>query len=200
MGNGRKIFLSLGLLVFFFSAATSYLILQIDELAKSEEEGLALASSEVAVPTTFLWQEAYEVCSLYELDCTARQFEAEKEVEERLAKLDLQEIAKIYPLPEWSVVEHNKDIIMTRNLPGLCPEHKKIYHFGVNAGGNYLAVLYGPHQVGTDGGVYLLTDIAWRDITPEEQKKILQGEYEFYFKEDMIVALDSFSELAKKDE
>ena len=43
-----------------------------------------------------------------------------------------------------------------------------------------------------------MTDIAWQQISRDEQEKILDGEYEFYLQEDMITALDSFSELNRK--
>ena len=200
MDKSNRLLLAAGVLIFCFSAALTYLILDIQSMVEQREESLALVNSEAIPPPTFVWQEKYIVCQLYELDCEPQKIDGEQMREDVLAGLALVEIANRYPLPEWSVTEEKQQITLTKNLDGLCPKHKKIYHFGANASGEYLAVLYGPHQVGNSGGTYLLTDIAWQKISLEEREKIMQGEYEFYFQEDMIAALDSFSELNMKYE
>ena len=199
MDKANRLLLAAGTLIFCFSAALTYLVLDIQSMAE-QEKNTALANSEVAAPPTFIWQERYEVCKLYELDCKPQKIDGEQAAEEVLASLELAEIADKYALPEWSVTADKEQIVLTKNLAGLCPKHKKIYHFGKNESGEYLAVLYGPYQVGGGGGTYLLTDIAWQQISTEEQEKILQGDYEFYLQEDMITALDSFSELNAKYE
>ena len=180
--------------IFCFSAALTYLILDIQNMAE-QEENISLVNSEAVVPLTFIWQERYEVCQLYKLDCKPQKIDGEEAAEQVLAGLELEEIANQYPLPEWSVAADKQNIILTKNLAGICPKHKKVYHFGRNSTGEYLAVFYGPHQVGNAAGTYLLTDIVWQQISRAEQEKILQGVYEFYWHEDMITALDSFSEL-----
>ena len=124
MDKAKRLLTAAGILVFCFSAALTYLILDIQNMTR--EENIASANSEAAVPLTFVWQESYEVCQLYGLDCEPQKIAGEQAAEEVLAGLELVEIANQYPLPEWSVTAEKEKITLTKNLAGLCPKHKRV--------------------------------------------------------------------------
>ena len=109
-------------------------------------------------------------------------------------QLNLNDIRTLYPSPQWLIIEDGKNISLTHLLDGLCPEHKKIMHLGVNQSGEYLTVCYGPSKVSSLGGVYLVSDIPLISLSTEEQDKLLHGYYESSNYEELQGILDSFSE------
>lgn len=195
MDQRKTILISGGLLLFCASAALSYLITQVQEMEIPQQEQWTAASMDPAAPKKFVWLEQYTVCALYELDCEPEQIEGDAGAEKEIADLELAEIAARYPLPDWSVASDDQTVTMTKNLPGMCSNHKQIYHLGVNESGEYLTVFYGPAQVGAAGGAYLITDTSWSKLSQEEREKILAGSYQFQEQEDLIAILDSFSEI-----
>lgn len=195
MDPQKKLLLPAGFLLFFASLALSFLIVQVQATELIEEEGSKTANSEPQAVGTIQWQSRYTVCALYDLDCAPEPLAVTPEQSEELKGLALTDIALKYPIPEWTVRAENNQTIIIKNLEGLCPLHKEMYHLGPNESGEYIAVYYGPGVIGAAGGAYLVTDTALRNLPEEEKQKIAQGSYEFVSQEDLISLLDSFSEM-----
>ena len=193
----RKFFMAGACLLFVFSAAMGFLLNEIYEghynLPEQESQ---LADTEPQKPRQFYWEERYELCELYQLDCEAVRQPGDTATEEMLRDLPLQELAGRYPGPDWTVSENAEQVVtICRNRPGLCPQHQKIYHLGSNETGQYVAVYYGPSAVGSAAGAFLVTDVLLDHLSPEQLWELEQGQYEFYSQDELISMLDNLSEL-----
>ena len=86
-------------------------------------------------------------------------------------------------------------VTICHNIAGLCPEHRQMYHLGVNENGQYVAVYYGPSAVGSEAGAFLVTDVPVNRLSPQQCNELQEGVYEYYSQDELIAMLDNFSEL-----
>ena len=194
--QNKKFFAAVICLLFVFSASMGFLITEIYEGQFNLPEQTSLsADSQPQKPRQFRWVERYNLCELYQLDDTTDQVEGDLATEEMLRDLSLGELASRYPMPEWTVTEIDGTVEICREIEGLCPEHKQMYHLGINENGQYLAVYYGPSAVGNAAGAFLVTDVLVEKLSPEQQSELLEGAYEYYSQDELISVLDNFSEL-----
>lgn len=194
--NSKKFFTAAACLLFVFSAAMGFLLNEIYEGHYNlPEQGIVSADSQPQKPRQFCWEERYELCELYDLDCEAKVLEGDAATEDMLRELPLYELASRYPAPDWAVSETNNIVTICRNVAGLCEMHRQMYHLGGNENNQYLAVYYGPSTVGNAAGAFLVTDVLLEKMTPEQRNDLEQGKYEFYSQDELISVLDNFSEL-----
>ena len=190
--------------LFVGSAGMSYLLMEIEagNYNKTESQAAALdmntntsANTEPQPSRQFAWEEQYELCALYALGCKAKPMEVEGSVEAQLQPLSLSELADLYPLPEWNIREQEHVVTIQHNLAGLCSKHRSVYHLDGNETGQYLAVYYGPSNVGTAAGAFLVTDVLLSKLSPDQLVELYAGDYEYYSQDELIAVLDNFSEL-----
>lgn len=143
-------------------------------------------------PYQFSFWESYALCEEYNLGCKPTKLATQMPAD--FLRLNLEDIRALYPSPQWLIIEDGKNVSITHLLDGLCAEHKKIMHLGVNESGEYLTICYGPSKVSSLGGVYLVSDIPLVGLSAEEQDKVLHGAYESSSYEELQGILDSFSE------
>lgn len=143
-------------------------------------------------PYHFSFFESYALCEEYNLGCKPTVLNIEPTAE--LAMLSLDDIRTLYPSPQWLVIADESEVSITHLLDGLCAEHKKTLHLGVNQSGEYITICYGPSEISSQGGVYLISDVKLSNLTTQEQDKILHGYYESTNYEELQGILDSFSE------
>lgn len=195
-GQNKKFFIAVVCLLFVFSASMGFLVTEIYEghFNLPEQDSLS-ADSEPQKPRKFRWEERYSLCELYQQDDEVDVLDGDVATEKMLRDLSLSELASRYPMPEWTVTEKDGTVIICRVIEGLCPEHKQMYHLGVNENGQYLAVYYGPSAVGNAAGAFLVTDVLVDKLSPEQCNELMEGSYEFYSQDELISVLDNFSEL-----
>ncbi len=198
--NDRKTFYVAVICVLFAaSAAMGFLLNEIYEGRYNlKEQGGAVVSAdaEPQKPRTFQWQESYELCELYKLDCEPVALPGNMATETMLKELSLTQLMERYPMPDWTITE-NSDRVVTicQHVRGLCDVHQKVYHLGVNESGQYVAVYMGPSAVGDAGGAFLVTDVPVEKLSAEQRLELEAGTYEYYSQDDLISMLDNFSEL-----
>ncbi len=145
--------------------------------------------------TEIILQERFEVCEKYGLKCQDYNSNIAEQVRNDLNGLSLAELERLYPEGTWQIEKHSENsILLIKRVAGLCPEHKKIYHLGLNATGDYVTVYYGPSVVKEEGGIFKISEIQVKDLPEKYQDKIKNGQIEFYNEEEIIATLDSFSE------
>lgn len=149
-------------------------------------------AANIIEPYQLTFLESYALCEEYNLGCTPTALPIEPTAE--LALLSLDDIRALYPSPQWLVIANKQEITITHLLDGLCAEHKKTLHLGVNQSGEYLTICYGPSEISSQGGVYLISDVKLSNLSATEQDKILHGYYESNNYEELQGILDSFSE------
>ncbi len=194
--NSKKFFTAVACLLFVFSAAMGFLLNEIYEGHYNlPEQEILSADSQPQKPRQFRWEERYELCELYELDCEAQALEGDAATEDLLRELPLAELASRYPAPDWTVSETDNVVTVCRNVAGLCEIHRQMYHLGSNENHQYLAVYFGPSAVGNAAGAFLVTDVLLEKLSPEQRNDLEQGKYEFYSQDELISVLDNFSEL-----
>lgn len=176
------------LTVFLGSCFLGYEMLHDEESLRPE----IMQTADLIEPYQFDFWESYALCEEYNLGCAPVRLAMQ--MPNDFLQLNLNDIRTLYPSPQWLIIEDGKNISLTHLLDGLCPEHKKIMHLGVNQSGEYLTVCYGPSKVSSLGGVYLVSDIPLISLSAEEQDKLLHGYYESSNYEELQGILDSFSE------
>lgn len=194
----KNFFAAMLMLGFLFagSAGMSYLLMEVNANSYNlSAEQLAAVQAAPEKPRTFLWKEQYALCAMYDLGCKAEQMAVDESVEAQIRELSLNELAELYPLPEWTIEAHDNEVIILHNLEGLCRMHHNIYHLGCSANGQYVAVYYGPGSVGSSAGAFLVTDVPLNRLSVEQQAALHAGSYEYYSQDDLIAMLDNFSEL-----
>lgn len=194
----EKIFyLAVACVLFVSATAIGFLLNEIYEGRYNlPEEPIASADTQPQKPRRFQWEERYELCELYALDCEAVAKPGDEATETMLKELSLGELASRYPMPDWTVTENDDNVItICRMIHGLCEVHQNVYHFGINESGQYLAVYFGPSAVGNAAGAFLVTDVLLDRLSPEQRMDLDAGVYEFYSQDDLIATLDNFSEL-----
>ena len=184
--RGRGIFLLVTLLI---SIGAGYSLMN-DQPAN--EEQTVTPTLDLIEPYHFSFWESYALCEEYNLGCKPVSLAMEMPAE--FLQMNIENLRELYPQPAWLVLEDGKEVSITHLLDGLCAEHKKIMHLGVNQSGEYLTICYGPAKVSSLGGVYLVSDIPLLSLTAEEQDKVLHGAYESSSYEELQGILDSFSE------
>lgn len=185
-------------LLFVFSAAMGFLMTEVYEghynLPETEKNTL-LADAEPQKPRQFRWEERYQLCEQYQLDCAPVAQTGDANTEALLRSLSLSELANRYPLPEWGISEADGVVTICHNVAGLCPTHQQSYHLGSNENGQYLAVYFGPSTVGDAAGAFLITDVPLDRLSAEQIADMHAGRYEYYSQDELIAVLDNFSEL-----
>lgn len=88
----------------------------------------------------FRWLEEYSVCAQHGLSCQPIVLQGDEATETMLRDLPLSQLAERYMLPEWRISEMEETVTICRNREGMCPEHKQMYHLGLNENGQYMAV------------------------------------------------------------
>lgn len=183
-------------LIFTGSVGIGYLLTEIDAGNYNlSEQQIAAAQAEPEKLRTFAWKEQYALCAMYQLDCKATPMTVDESVEAQIKQFTLHELAEVYPLPEWEIKERDTEVTIMHNLEGLCDVHRSIYHLGSNATGQYVAVYYGPSDVGEDAGTFLVTDVPVSRLSTEQKAALSAGEYEYRSQDDLIAMLDNLSEL-----
>ncbi|MDK2823836.1 MAG: hypothetical protein PWQ67_2355 [Clostridia bacterium] len=148
----------------------------------------------VTTETKVVLKEEYKVCQKYNLPCTGEEKLLTGSAREQLNGLTIEEISKKYA-QENKIVRRENDIVNIITLfEGLCSQHKKIWHLGLNNSGDYIAVYYGPGDVQNEGGIYKVTEIPINNLPLDYQEKIKTYKLEFYQEEELIATLDSISE------
>ncbi len=201
-GSCKKTFyLAVFCVLFTGAAAMGFLLNEIYEERynlpeSSSEQNIMSADAEPQKQRTFQWQQCYELCQLYDLDCEPVEQTGDAATEEMLRSLSLSELIDRYPIPDWTITEDQQQVVtICRNMRGLCEIHQKVYHLGINESGQYLAVYMGPSAVGDAGGAFLVTDILADRLSAEQRMELEAGAYEYYSQDDLISMLDNFSEL-----
>lgn len=183
-------------LLFAGSVGLSFLLTEIEAGHYNlSDKQIAVANVEPQKPRTFAWQQRYALCALYSLDCKAESMEVDESVEAQIKNFTLGELAEVYPLPEWTVQEADSTVTITHNLEGLCKTHHKFFHLGSSENGQYVAVYYGPSDVGSSAGAFLVTDVPLNRLSPEQVTELHAGAYEYRSQDDLIAMLDNLSEL-----
>lgn len=183
-------------LLFTGSAGLGYLLTEIHAGDYNlPEKQIAAANVEPDEPRTFTWKEQYALCAVYHLGCKAKLMDVEESVEAQIKQFTLPELAEVYPLPEWQVEEYDNEVTIIHNLEGLCNVHHGMYHLGGSENGQYVAVYYGPSNVGTAAGAFLVTDVPLDRLNQEQRTALSAGEYEYRSQDDLIAMLDNLSEL-----
>lgn len=188
-------------LVFIFSGTLSYLWmanpkpqnkLQLPTAQEPQKETSLTITNETKV----IFQEKYKVCQKYNLGCEPSTKELSLVERKQLNGLTIKELEQLFNKPNWQVISNlaAKKVTVIQILEGLCPEHKKIWHLGLNNSGDYIAVFYGPSEVKNEGGIYKVTEIPISHLSPVDQEKIRNYEFEFYQEDELVAILDSFSE------
>ena len=181
--------LTVGLTVAFALAA--YIGYQVAEEPLPQEKPLTqMTSGEPEKPEIVFWQ-GYQVCIAHDLDCL-QPVEAPEDID--LSQATLEDIQKRYPGPQWLGRQSGSKTEIIEQQEGLCSVHQKIAHLGVNASGEFLTVYQGPAEVGTDGGVLQVTDIAIEQLPVKEQQAVREGTLEIYSEEELIGLLDGLSD------
>ena len=191
----RSTFLWLVLAALFFVGSTflGYALNSSDEEPELTSEKNITDVTSIIEPYNIVFLERYALCHEYNLNCTATSYDYTPL--EDLQKLSEDEIQALYPAPQWSVFLDDKDLTITHLLEGLCPEHKKTMHLGLNQSGEYITICYGPSEISSLGGVYLVSDIPFSALNDEQKEQILRGSYESQNLEELQGILDSFSEM-----
>ncbi len=192
----KTFYLATACVLFVFSAAMGFLLNEVYEGQYNLPEKTVTADAEPEKPRSFQWQERSALCQQYELDCKAVPLPGDTATEAMLMNLSLGELVTRYPIPDWTITEDADNVVtICRNVRGLCEEHQRVYHFGINESGQYLAVYFGPGIIGSDGGAFLVTDVRVENLSPEQRMEVEAGLYEFHSQDELIAMLDNFSEL-----
>ena len=162
----------------------------VDERISLQEQQIKEANAQVATAYQGRFREIYHLCDEYNLGCAPIPLE----LNDNLSRLTLAEIKRVYPQPDWRIEEQGTLLTIYKINKGLCQYHREIYHIGVNSGGEFLTVCYGPAIIGSNGGIFLSTDIPLANLEIEQQQKILRGEYQTNSIEELQGLLDGFSE------
>jgi len=148
----------------------------------------------IAKETKIILQEKYATCQKYGLKCEINEAEMIEEERSRLNGLTLEELKKLYEAENKTVEQDANKIYIISWHNGLCSEHKKIWHLGVNSSGDFVTVYYGPGKVRDEGGIYKVTEIPVAKLPQQYQTKVREYTMEFNQEEELIATLDSFSE------
>lgn len=139
-------------------------------------------------------RERYELCRQFKLDC------GNESLLKGTARADLNNLTKKeldnkYP-PEagWQVIWQGHKVVFEKTEEGLCPEHKNRWHLALDETGEWIAIYYGPSEIGIAGGLIKRTEIRAEDLPGEIQDRIINGNMEFLNWEDLIATLDSLEE------
>ena len=194
--QSKKFLTAAACLLFVFSASMGFLLTEIQEGKYNfSEQDTLCADTEPQKPRQFCWTEQYDLCTLHQLACQPTVLTGDSAVEEQLREVPLSELVNRYPLPEWSISQQDNMVTICHNIAGLCPEHRQMYHLGVNENGQYVAVYYGPSAVGSEAGAFLVTDVPVNRLSPQQCNELQEGVYEYYSQDELIAMLDNFSEL-----
>ena len=197
----KNFFAALTMLFMLFtgSAGLSYLLMEVNagnyNLSDKQIAMVDVNPVETEKPRTFAWKEQYAICAAYHLDCKAKPMKVDESVVAQIQQFTLHELAEVYPLPEWSVEEKDNQVTITHNLEGLCSIHHNIYHLGSSENEQYVAVYYGPSDVGAAAGVFLVTEVPLHCLSAEQMTELSSGIYEYRSRDDLIAMLDNLSEL-----
>ncbi|MGI6226749.1 MAG: hypothetical protein ACOYJ1_10880 [Peptococcales bacterium] len=148
----------------------------------------------VAEKTKIFMLEKYLICEKYKLFCSESGQELIGSEREQLNGLTIQELENEYGAEKYIILTDDKRIHIITLKDGLCPEHKEMWHLGVNNRGEYVTIYYGPSIVKHEGGIYRVTEINFLDLPQEYQEKIKNHAMEFTEREELIAILDSLSE------
>lgn len=182
------VWLSVGLAMAF--AVSAYIGYRLGQPLPQEKPLAQMTAGEVEKAQVIFLQ-GYDVCMKHNLDCL-QPLEAPEDID--LSQITQADIEKRYPKPQWVVRANGPDWEIIQCQQGLCSVHQKIAHLGANATGEYLAVYKGPAEVGTDGGVWQVTDIAIAKLAENVRQDVLAGTLEIYSEEELIGLLDGLSE------
>ena len=182
------LFLTASLAIVF--AAAVYGGYRLAEPTPQEKPLTKETSGEPKLPQIVFLQ-GHQVCILHDLDCL-QPMDAPEDMD--LTQKTLDEIKKRYPEPGWLVRQTGGKIEIIEQQQGLCSVHQKIAHLGPNASGEYLTVYQGPKEVGADGGVLKVTDIAINTLPDKQRQAVLEGSLEIYSEDELIGLLDGLSE------
>lgn len=122
--RGRGIFLLATLLI---SIGAGYSLMN-DQPAN--EEQTVTPTLDLIEPYHFSFWESYALCEEYNLGCKPVSLAMEMPAE--FLQMNIENLRELYPQPAWLVLEDGKEVSITHLLDGLCAEHKKIMHLGVN--------------------------------------------------------------------
>lgn len=182
-----KIFLTImAALIFTMAAYAGYFLAVSDPMEKPPI--MAINTKTLKQPEIVI-KEGYAVCDKYHLSCVKSE-----NGEETLNDLSESQLKERYPEPRWQFTKTPNQLIFASLEPGLCQIHKEILHLGVNESGQYLAIWYGPAVVGSDGGVYQVTDLAIDHLSEDFRADVLAGNVEIYSEDELIGLLDGMSE------
>lgn len=139
-------------------------------------------------------REQYSICQKHSLPCSI-EYLMEAAAREELNNITESELQVKYPAAAgWNIIWQEKSIILEQVHPGLCPEHKKRWHLGLDETGEKVAVYLGPSQIGQEGGMVKATDIEVKRLPADLQRQIKEGSMEFLDWDDLIGTLDSLDE------
>lgn len=180
--------LAIGLAAAF--ALSAYLGYQIAGEPMPQEKPLTQMTSGEPEKPEIVFLQGYQVCINHDLDCL-QPMEAPDDID--LSQATLEDIQQRYPEPHWLVRQNGTKTEVIEQQEGLCSVHQKIMHLGVNASGEFLTVYKGPAEVGSDGGVLQVTDIAIEQLPAKDQQAVREGTLEIYSEEELIGLLDGLS-------
>lgn len=142
-------------------------------------------------------RENYSLCSQIGYSC---KLDTQLTGNERkqLDNLAESEILKKYP-PEagWTVSWQGSSLYLAKDKPGLCPEHQKRWHLGLDSTEKKIAVYLGPAAVGNEGGLVRETDLLVDLLPADLQQRVRERTIEFLSWEELIATLDSLAEYAE---
>ncbi len=85
-------------------------------------------------------------------------------------------------------------LVITHTHPGLCPEHLRQRHLEPDPTEHYLAVYYGPVEIGKQGGIVRMTTIEVKALPAEIQTAIRNGNINFTSEEELLLSLENYDE------
>ncbi len=139
-------------------------------------------------------KETYALCKKSGFSCGTETLLTGTERKE-LNNLAESEIISRYPPDQgWTVAWQGTRLYLEKIKEGLCPEHQKRWHLGLNAAGDKVAVYLGPSAVGMEGGIVRETDLLVASLPEDIRQRIREQNIEFLDWEELIATLDSLSE------
>lgn len=193
----KYIYLGL-LMVFIFSSGVSFYWMAKSQPQKKPKSFAVQQPIEevfqISKDTKVVIIDRNEICQKYNLKCSVQEKELTGPSREQINYLTFEELQNKLHADNKTVEIKNNVILITTLIDGLCSEHKKILHLGVNNRGEYVTVYYGPGIVKNEGGVYKVTEIPVDQLPQKYQEKVRIHAMEFTEEEELIATLDSFSE------
>lgn len=194
-----KQLINLILLASFATFLGVYLYMIPPEPEKKPQTAVVLPPEKIVEAGTDVYiAEIYTTCEKYDLSCRTETLLTGNARQELAGKSENEVLAKYPREAGWNVVWEGKRLQLEQKKPGLCPDHQKRWHLGVEPGGEKLAVYLGPGIVGQEGGIYKNTDLIISRLPADIQEKIKAGTMEFIDLEDLIATLDSLGEYGEE--